>query len=308
LFTRVGQWFAYVGVRLSLCLAQALPLEFCIRAADWLATICTTIVHIRRGVVDDNLRHAFPKWSPAQRKEVTWQMWRHLFLILVEFAHAPRRIHETNWRRYISMHRGDELCRILLERRPVLIVSGHFGNFELGGVFLGLLGFPTYGIARTLDNPYLAKWVTDRRNAGLQAAIPKKGGYEQILAALDARGTIAFLADQYAGSKGCWVNFFGRPASAHKAISLFSLDSGARMVICSCRRVGGQAMRFEMSMDAVYDPRSGEYAGDLKGLTQWYTTQLEHVVRDAPEQYWWVHRRWKDTRKKRREARAAKNV
>jgi KDO2-lipid IV(A) lauroyltransferase len=200
------------------------------------------------------------------------------------------------------------LCRILLERRPVLIVSGHFGNFELGGVFLGLLGFPTYGIARTLDNPFLAKWVTDRRNAGLQAAIPKKGGYEQILAALDARGTIAFLADQYAGSKGCWVNFFGRPASAHKAISLFSLDSGARMVICSCRRVGGQAMRFEMSMDAVYDPRSGEYAGDLKGLTQWYTTELERVVRDAPEQYWWVHRRWKDTRKKRREARAVKGV
>ena len=84
---------------------------------------------------------------------------------------------------------------------------------------LGILGFPTYTVARTLDNPYLDRFVNRFRAATGQHIIPKNGGYDQIVDVLARGGTMTFLADQYAGPKGCWVEFFGRPASAHKAIA-----------------------------------------------------------------------------------------
>ena len=104
------------------------------------------------------------------------------------------------------------------------------------------------------------------------------------------------LADQAAGDKGCWVPFFGREASAHKAIALFSLHHDAPVVVGGCRRIGGP-LEYELSMEAVADPRAGspEVAG-VRELTTWYTAQLERIVRRAPEQYWWLHRRWKDNR------------
>ncbi len=114
-----------------------------------------------------------------------------------------------------------------------------------------------------------------------------------------------FLADQYAGPKGCWVEFFGRPASAHKAIALLALENDARVSVSSSLRIG--PMRFELNNDVVLDPRAeGAWAGSVQALTQWYTSRLEALIRRAPDQYWWLHRRWKDTRgQKARKARAA---
>ena len=116
---------------------------------------------------------------------------------------------------------------------------------------------------------------------------------------------MAFLADQYAGEKGCWVEFFGRPASAYKAIALLALEHDAPVAVCYARRLG-QPMQFEMVTEAMADPRDArDDVGTVRDLTQWYTSQLEQAIRTAPEQYWWVHRRWKDTRKKRGKQKAA---
>ncbi|HEX4132366.1 MAG TPA: lysophospholipid acyltransferase family protein [Pirellulales bacterium] len=299
---QVRLWLDYMAVRLSYCILQAMPLELCSQVSGFLATLCVTAVPIRRKVVEENLMLAFPEWDAQRRRAVTWQMWKHLFMIVAELSHAARYIHETNWRRHIRLARGDELCRILLDRRPTLIVSAHFGNFEVGGIFLGLLGFDTHAVARTLDNPYLARFTDGLRTAGRQHIIPKKGGYDQILQVLATGGTMVFLADQYAGSKGCWVEFFNRPASAHKAIGLLALDKDARIVVCGCRRLPGP-LQFELSVRNIFDPRTpGDCGGDIKQLTQWYTRELEQVIRTAPDQYWWVHRRWKDTRKKKKAA------
>jgi KDO2-lipid IV(A) lauroyltransferase len=263
------------------------------------------VLRMRKKVVEENLAHAFPKLTPRQREAIARGMWEHLFLLVLEVAHVPRKIHETNWRQHIALRDVAPLMRELIGERPVLVVTGHFGNFELGGYALGILGFPTYTVARNLDNPYLDRYLTSFRAATGQHLIPKNGGYDQIEHVLSHGGTMAFLADQYAGEKGCWVQFFGRPASAHKAIALLALEHDAPVAVCYSRRQGGP-MHFEMVSAAMADPHdTANDLGTVRDMTQWYTAQLEQAIRVAPEQYWWVHRRWKDTRKKRPNRKAA---
>jgi KDO2-lipid IV(A) lauroyltransferase len=185
---------------------------------------------------------------------------------------------------------------MLLEDRALLMVSAHFGNFELCGYVMALFGYQTHAVARTLDNPYLDEWINRFRGSTGQKILSKRGDYERIVDLLATGGIIGFLADQYAGSKGCWVQFFDRPASAHKAIALFSLHNDAPVVVGACRRIGGP-LEYCMELTAVADPRevSSEVSG-MRELTQWYTSELEKIIRQAPEQYWWLHRRWKDHR------------
>ena len=116
---------------------------------------------------------------------------------------------------------------------------------------------------------------------------------------------MAFLADQYAGEKGCWVEFFGRPASAYKAIALLALEHDAPVAVCYARRLG-QPMQFEMVAPRHgRSPRRPADVGTVRDMTQWYTSQLEQAIRTAPEQYWWVHRRWKRRRARRQRKRKA---
>jgi Kdo2-lipid IVA lauroyltransferase/acyltransferase len=305
---RGRQLLTYLAVRVFICVVQTLPMDACERLAGLLATLCCDILGIRRRIVEENLRHAMPGISDEQRRELAWRMWRHLFLLVAEVAHAPRKIHETNWRQFVRLDRSDILVRALLDDRPVLLVSGHFGNFELAGFVLGILGFPTYTVARTLDNPYLDAFVNRFRGATGQHIIPKNGGYDQILSVLRRGGTMAFLADQYAGSKGCWVNFFGRPASAHKAIALFALDNNAPLVVGYARRLDNP-LAYELAVQDIADPQClpAEQRG-IRELTQRYTAALEAVIRRQPDQYWWLHDRWKDkrgVRSRRRNPRAA---
>lgn len=301
----VGHFAVYVVVRAFVCLVQALSIETCDTIARWLAWLAADVARLRYRVIDENLRHAYPHLADAARRDLARRMWHHLFLFVVEVAHAPRKIHETNWRDYIEVPFVKMMLKILYEDRPVIVVSAHFGNFELAGYLLGLFGFPTYTVARRLDNPYLDRFVNRFRGATGQFIVPKKGGYDQIVNVLQSDGTMTFLADQYAGSKGCWVEFFGRPASTHKAIALFALAHDAKIVVGTAQRID-RPLHYEFLVYGVADPSSADAnVSGVRELTAWYTACLEDMVRARPEQYWWLHRRWKGRPEGRRQRRAA---
>lgn len=294
LLRRLIDWTVYVVVRTGICVLQALRIEACQQVARVLAWLMNDVARVRRRVVDENLQQAFPDWSPERRRRVARQMWEHLFLLVAEVAHLPRKVHDSNWRDYIHMVDGDVVARLCLTDRPRMLVTAHFGNFELLGYVFGLLGFPSYAIARPLDNPYLDRFVTRFRGMTGQFMIPKKGGYDQILHVLATSGTLGFLADQHAGTKGCWVDFFGRPASTHKAIALLALEHQATVLVGAARRVG-PPLHFEFRLDGHLDTRENRpEAGGVRPLTEWYTAQLERMIRRSPEQYWWLHRRWRE--------------
>ncbi len=302
---RLVDFPVYLVVRVCICVVQATRVETGEAVARRLAWLFGDVLKIRAKVVDDNLAHAFPQLDTTERKQIARRMWEHLFLLVLEVAHTPRKIHETNWRHYITLVDADRLVRLLLNDRPTLIITAHFGNFEVAGVALGILGFPSHTVARSLDNPYLDRFLNRFRALSGQHMIPKNGGYDQIVDVLARGGTMTFLADQYAGPKGCWVEFFGRQASAYKAIGLLAMDNDAPMVVTAARRVAGP-LHIELDIPAATDPRdAADEMGSIKHLTQWYTSRIEAFIDRTPGQYWWLHRRWKDTRKPRRREKAA---
>ena len=135
--------------------------------------------------------------------------------------------------------------------------------------------------------------------------IPKKAGYDQMLDVLRGGGILSFLADQDAGERGMFVDFFGRPASTHKSIALLAIEHKAPVVVGYARRIG-PGFRYEVGCDAIIEPE--EWTGtadDARLLTQRYTSALERIIRRDPEQYLWLHRRWKHQPKPRGRKREA---
>ncbi len=304
-----GHYAVYLFVRVFICMMQTVRIETCQRVASSLAWLITDVLSVRQQIIEENLRHAFPEMSVDERRHLARQMWEHLFLMLAEIAHFPRKVHDTNWRDYIQFKNEAPMMREFFRNRPRVFVSGHYGNFELAGYTMGLFGFPTFTVARPLDNPYLDKFVNHFRALKGQYILPKQGSAQEADALLAGRGTLGVLADQHAGPKGCWVDFFGRPASTHKAIAVFALANEAPLMVGYARRLD-RPMHYEMAMETVVEPQTMNPAlREPKALTQWYTRVLEQIVRAAPEQYWWLHRRWRDNRRaKQRVARRAQKV
>jgi len=289
---KLSDFAVYLFVRLLISVIQALPLDTCEVLARRLGWLCWHVFRLRRGVIEDNLRIAFPEMSPAKRDRIALGMWEHLILMVMEIAHAPRKVHRTNWRGHSTIGMLQVLKR-MVDQRPTVLISGHLGNFEMGGYLLALHGFPTHTIARPLDNPYLDRFVNRFREATGQFMLPKQGSSRQIAWLLEHGGTLVLLGDQYAGNKACWVDFFGRPASTHKAMAVFTLSGRAPTAVCAALR-GKRPLHFDMQVADLIDPLDDGFSlGTIPLLTQWYTQCLERLIRKAPEQYWWVHRRWK---------------
>jgi KDO2-lipid IV(A) lauroyltransferase len=292
-------YLVYLLVRILFCVAQSLSLESGKTFAGVLAFICSRMVPIRRKLLHDNLKLAFPELNKKERQNTIRAMWEHLFLMGVEIALARRTIKDYNWTDHIRLVDAEPLLSLLHQDRPVILATGHFGNFEIGGFSLGVLTYPSHTVARTLDNSYLHRFITDFRGSTGQFLIAKKGGSPEIIRVLEQNGLMAFLVDQAAGRKGCMVNFFDKPASTFKAIAVLSLQFNAPIVVCYPLRrqdESGQfhTLHFDMHVTEILDPLNlPPDLQNVKEITQWFTHALESGIRQCPEQYWWLHRRWR---------------
>jgi Kdo2-lipid IVA lauroyltransferase/acyltransferase len=296
---------AYLLFRSVICCVQALSLERCDRICTILARIFTRVVPLRHRLIQDNLRLVFPNWEKERTHKVQEQMWHHLLLMGCEIAHAPRKVHHENWYHHFSIPGRRKILEVILDDRPAVLVSGHYGNFELAGFLTGLFGLPSTTIARPLDNGFVHDYVNRHRSLGGQHFLPKEGSSIPVQKLLREGGNLALLADQHAGPKGCWVDFLGHPASCHKGLALFTLSSGAPMIVVGNTRKN-TPLTFELSVLGVADPEvAGDNLASVQSLTKWYNECLERTIRSFPEQYWWVHRRWKGQPPKSRSSRAA---
>lgn len=285
---------AYCIFRLLIAVVQSLSLQRCQRLARLAAKLLTHTVQVRRSLIESNLQRIFPDWKQAELNSTQEQMWEHLVLMLCEIAHAPRKIHRENWYEHFDLPNPKGMLQVILDSRPKVLVSGHFGNFELAGFVTGLFGISTTTIARPLDNGFVHDYVDRFRSSGGQFMLSKSGTSRQVQALLDQGGALSLLADQYGGPKGCWVEFLGQLASCHKALALFTLANGAPMLVCSNIRKN-QPLQFEISILGLADPLSSDCPDSIIGITRWYNQCLENAIRRNPSQYWWVHHRWKGT-------------
>lgn len=303
-----ADYAVYIAIRCAVAILQALPVRLAFRCADGLAWIAYQVDRRHRTVATDNLRHAFPEKSPQQIDGLVRGCYRHFLRLVVEIVLLPRKFRLGNWRESGRLRGGPAIVRSLLADRPALIVTAHFGNWELAGYALGCFGFRTYAIARVLDNPHLEQFFKRFRQATGQTIIAKKDDFDRLEQVLRSGGKVATLADQDAGPRGVFVDFFGRPASAHKAVALMAIEFDAVMLVVGVPRTAAppEGFYYEITCEDVIDPR--DYAGQpdaVKAITQRYHAALEQLIRRHPEQYFWLHRRWKTAPAARKLAKAA---
>jgi KDO2-lipid IV(A) lauroyltransferase len=288
-------YLVYLIVRIVVAFAQMLTIEQSYALASCLAWAIYHVDVRHRKVALENLTHAFgDRLSDAERDRIVRGVYRHFCRMLMEILHTPRKLHLTNWRDWVVLVGHEPIMDQLISgSRPMIFLTGHYGNWELAGYMFGLFGFPTASVARTLDNPYLERYLRWFRERTGQTLIPKTGGYQQMIEVLQGNRVLSFLADQDAGQRGLYVDFFGRPASTHKAIALLAIEHQAPVVVGVARRIG-PGFRYEIRCEDIIDPAELEgSADDVRLLTQRFTSALEHLVRQDPTQYLWLHRRWK---------------
>jgi KDO2-lipid IV(A) lauroyltransferase len=231
--------------------------------------------------------------SDAARNRLIRDVYEHFCSLLIEIVQLPRRLHVANWRQYLELPQGRRVIDCLLSGRPLMIVTGHFGNWELAGYAIGLFGFKTYAVARPLDNPYLDEFLRNFRERTGQKILAKKGDFDQMQSVLDNNGVIATLADQDAGQRGLFVDYFNRPASTHKAIALLALEHKVPLLVVGTPRVA-PPMHYQIVVgDLILPEDYAEHPSAVREITQRYTSALERIVRRWPGQYFWLHRRWK---------------
>lgn len=286
---------AYLAARLLVGVVQALPPRAAFAAARLLAWGVYHLDKRHRLVAAENLRLAFPERcaDPAACDRLVRATYCHFLTMVVEMILLPRKLHNLSWRRYVTFAADDVLARAMLSGRPLFCVTGHFGNWEVNSYIIGLTGLRTHAIARPLDNPYLEAYLRRFRERTGQKILAKKGDFDQLQVVLANGGVVGVLADQDAGPRGQFIEFFGRPASTHKAIALLALEYNALLLVGGAARVGAP-LHYRVELEDVIDP--AEYADRpdaVKAITQRFSAGLERLVRRYPEQYFWLHRRWK---------------
>jgi KDO2-lipid IV(A) lauroyltransferase len=290
--SRLLDFMAYLVVRLVIGFIELLSYEAGCSVASSLGWLLYHVNRRHRNVAIDNVRHAYPNASPQAVDRLVRKMYRHFCTLLIDIVHARRKLSPTNWRRHILFDESS-LAHYAWDDRAYLIVTGHFGNWEISNYMSGLLGYITYAIARPLDNPYLEKFLKRFRQKTGQQLLSKKGELDRMHEVLQEGRVLGAMVDQDAGPRGVFVNFFGRPASTHKSIALLALEHRTPIGVVGLYKIGPGMLYQGVYGDLIYPEEFIGRPDAVQAITQRFTTALEEIIRLAPEQYFWLHRRWK---------------
>jgi KDO2-lipid IV(A) lauroyltransferase len=284
----------YAAVRVVAAALQCFPVNINLKTAKLIGGLIYAIDKKHRDRALANLRRSFPECSEQQCRALARRSMQQMVMLFVEVLFTTRLIRLDSWAGYVELENFRHVLEMLLRReRGMILLTGHYGNWEILGYVLATLGFQTVSIARPLDNRYVSRFLFDVREKTGQKIIAKKGATPEITSTLDQKGTVAFIADQNAGTKGMFVDFFGRKASTYKSIGLLAMQYEVPIVIGYARRVDDR-FHFRAGAQEIIYPEDWKSQDDpLRYITQRYSAAIEQIVRADPGQYWWVHRRWK---------------
>ncbi len=246
----------------------------------------------RKRVVMENLSLSFAgKMSPEEIEETAGRVFENLGRVFFEVCWAWR-LDPENWPEFFRIEGREHMEAALGKGRGVLSLTAHFGNWELLTIAGFILGVNLGIVYRPLDFPPLDRLIIDLRTRLGAEVIPRERSLRRLLSLLRRNGTAALLMDQNVDwYEGVFVDFFGRPACTSKGMALLALKSGAPVVpVFMVREKDGFVVRFLPEIQPV---ATGDRTKDIEDSTQRYTKAIEDMVRQYPEQWFWVHRRWK---------------
>ena len=259
--------------------------------AGWLGG---SVFRVRRQVVDENLARAFPERSPAWRARVARESYRHLG----RTAATTFRLSRMTPRQILKLSRveGRELLADPVARgEGAILVTGHLGNWEVGGGALACRGLPLDVVVRPQNNPLFDRaLVRARRRLGMNV-VSRQNSVHVLLRSLRQGRVVVLLADQNAHSGGLMVDFFGEPASTARSPALLAIRSGAPLVLGVALHDPAATRPHHVILEQVTVSLSGILAQDMEALTRAHVSALERQIRRNPGQYLWQHRRWPRT-------------
>jgi Kdo2-lipid IVA lauroyltransferase/acyltransferase len=281
----------YALFRVLLFLLERLSWGAARRVGQVLGTIAFSLVRIRRRVVLDNLAHAFPAWTPARRRAVAGECYRQFGMTFLELCLLPRTDPMELVAR-VDLGDSEQFDAALRAGHGAVIITGHIGNWEATGASLAARGYPLYGLVARQKNRRVSEQVRRMREAAGIRLLYTGRGLMPVMRALRGNGFVAFPIDQDAGRDGVFLEFLGRPASAPLGPVRFARHAGCPLIPGFCLRQPDGTFKLEMP-GAVWvrtdlPPDEAEFEA-LRHLT----ALLEEVVRRYPEQWFWMHRRWK---------------
>lgn len=292
-------WGEYMLARTVASALTAVDLDAVGPPARLIAQIFFQLDRRHRNRAIKHVGTAFPDLPEDEVYRIALDSCEHFARLAVESLHTLRQMTPDGWSRRVQLVNLNKAVDRLVSDRPVILLTGHLGNWELLGVLLATLGFELDAIARPLDNPRLDDWIMGiRQKRGLRI-ITKFDATERMVEVLDRGGALGFIADQNAGDKGIFVPFMNRLASTYKSIGLLAQQYNASVICGYAHRlppVPGDPLpvRYELGVEDVIDPEDWQGERDeLYYITARYTRALEMMIRRRPEQYLWMHRRWK---------------
>ena len=300
---------SYYAIRFAAFALQMFPIDLNLRTARWAGRLLWRIDGRHRERAREHLRAAYPgQLSDDELDDMSRRSFEHWAMYAVAFFCAFRLLNEWSWPRYLRLENLEEAIRVALEKKGTLLLTGHFGNFELTAYMLAAVGFDAVALMRPLDNKYLNDFVVKTRAAQGLRLLTKSGVMDEAVEILERGGALGFVADQDAGRKGVYVDFFGQPASTYKSIALLAMQCEVPIVVGYARRLGGR-FQYVLGVQRIIYPHEWQTRDDpMRWITQEYTSAIEAFVRKAPEQYLWLHRRWRSRSATRKRVRVAVNA
>lgn len=247
----------------------------------------------RRRLARANIALAFPEKSAAEVDWILRGCCQNLGRSLVEFLRLPRLCKASGLAQIVKLEGAEHLAAALAKGRGVVLLTAHFGNWEMIGARLVAEGFPLTVLARETRDSSTTRLMTSIREAVGMRVLHTQQGHQQsnILRSLRRNEVVGFLIDQNAGHKGIFIDFLGRPASTHAGAALFALRSKAPVIPLFCFR--DEYCHSGRLLPEVELIRTGSLRGDVAANTAAFTRLVEAQVRARPELWFWLHDRWR---------------
>jgi Kdo2-lipid IVA lauroyltransferase/acyltransferase len=277
----------YALAQALLTILRAAPRDFAFTiAAAFTKGLDLALPKLRR-VALRNLSFAFPERAPEERARIVDGVFESLARLLVAFAKFPD-LNSSNihtWIRYEGLHHYQEAKN---KGRGILVATAHLGNWELSAFAHALMTEPMFVMVRPLDNPLVDQLVEERRQLSSNQLLLKKDVALSVVRALKSNAAVGILIDQNtAAEEGVFVDFFGKKACAGSAFAKLAARTGASVVPGFAfweRSENKYVLRFYPEL---------EMSGDPERDTQKIQTEIERHIREYPDQWMWIHRRWR---------------
>ncbi len=282
-----------LALKLVLALLRTLPHDLALTLAEWLALLVGASVGKWSAVARQNLAIAYPAMDQNATTELLRSMFKNLGRVLLTIARAEK-LSKEELPRWIEFKDLDNFKEAKERGKGVLFLTAHLGNWELSALAHAIEVGPMNVMVRPIEDPWIDQIVERSRAATGNRVIPKANSARAVLQALRDNEAVGVLADQNTVlSEAVFVDFFGTPAAANKGFVQLAMRSGAAVVpgfACWNDRESRHVLRYYPALEMV---STGNDEADVIENTWRCQAAVERAIRRHPEQWLWIHRRWK---------------